>query len=654
MAITDLTGTKWKLNNLPISTENYYDYNITFKSNNTTFTRLSVMYDVNEFQLYYGDTSSSIMVYYGGGGHTDPYWANEAYKEIEIIGGADVTNTTLISQLQAWGVQLLTVTYTNVKPVTDPTYTYITEFYSDESITLDNQEDETEYYEYTLNFNTDGGILGEYSDPVPAPKSYQLFDYSVYSGEQYIGDYQVSQLIPGNTFTSDITARCGWNSSGIHYESAYFTLPTCEKADNIFNGWLYTNKLGVSRIYNAGDEFIPSEDDSTEEDFTLNFTALYTQIIYTPFDSNFIGFSLYPKEGNTRIFHSITDLNIYRVSDGSRYNENLRPTFQDQTSTVQGGDGTYYFGTTFQNRQITLQVAFDNVSEVQRKKLITQMCDKTPKWLILDEAPYKKWLVVPNGTPSIKWICFNQGPGRRIYKGEGTLQFISYNPYAISRYKYIDEYTLDNIPEWIHFFTIYPYEGARSEEAYNEIETPLIRNYDYLSTEYLGQYQYTICPFEIFQNIDTPVYYADWGNKKEWQNIMVSLKTSEEVAENDTNSIKGIYNPGDIPTEPIIKFQVDGLQGIYECVIDSVRMRFDASKIIEITNSDSSIAKYIIDNKQHIFYAADNNGNLLYYLNDAITTGDFFMIDPMEEVNEFELNGANITNLEIDYKYLYY
>jgi hypothetical protein len=38
---------------------------------------------------------------------------------------------------------------------------------------------------------------------------------------------------------------------------------------------------------------------------------------------------------------------------------------------------------------------------------------------------------------------------------------------------------------------------------------------------------------------------------------MVSLKTSEEVEGNignNANSIKGIYNPGDIPTEPIIKF----------------------------------------------------------------------------------------------------
>jgi hypothetical protein len=133
--------------------------------------------------------------------------------------------------------------------------------------------------------------------------------------------------------------------------SAYFTLPTCTKNNWHFNGWLYTNKLGVSKIYAAGNDFIPSEND----DFTLNFTTLfsYEDFNYTPFDSNFIGFSLYSTR-NQYILHSIIDLNIYRVSDGSRYNENLRPTFQDQTSTVQGGDGTYYFGTTFQNRQITL------------------------------------------------------------------------------------------------------------------------------------------------------------------------------------------------------------------------------------------------------------------------------------------------------------
>ena len=45
-------------------------------------------------------------------------------------------------------------------------------------------------------------------------------------------------------------------------------------------------------------------------------------------------------------FHS-SDLGIVRVSDGSRYSENLLPSFQDKTVTVPGKDETYYFGSFF-------------------------------------------------------------------------------------------------------------------------------------------------------------------------------------------------------------------------------------------------------------------------------------------------------------------
>jgi hypothetical protein len=43
--------------------------------------------------------------------------------------------------------------------------------------------------------------------------------------------------------------------------------------------------------------------------------------------------------------HSYDDFNIYRISDSSRYNENLTPTLTDKTAEVPGGDGMYYFGT---------------------------------------------------------------------------------------------------------------------------------------------------------------------------------------------------------------------------------------------------------------------------------------------------------------------
>jgi hypothetical protein len=38
-----------------------------------------------------------------------------------------------------------------------------------------------------------------------------------------------------------------------------------------------------------------------------------------------------------------SDFGLIRVSNGSRYNDNLLPTLNDKTADVPGGDGMYYF-----------------------------------------------------------------------------------------------------------------------------------------------------------------------------------------------------------------------------------------------------------------------------------------------------------------------
>ena len=53
-----------------------------------------------------------------------------------------------------------------------------------------------------------------------------------------------------------------------------------------------------------------------------------------------------------------SDLGIVRTSNGSRFDENLLPTMQDKTVQVPGGDGTYYFGSYFTQRQIPVSFAF--------------------------------------------------------------------------------------------------------------------------------------------------------------------------------------------------------------------------------------------------------------------------------------------------------
>lgn len=141
-------------------------------------------------------------------------------------------------------------------------------------------------------------------------------------------------------------------------------------------------------------------------------------------DGDFIGFSF---DG----IHS-SDLGILRVSDGSRYNEYLLPTSQDVTVQVPGGDGTYYFGSYYTNRPFSISIAFDSLTEEQIRKLRQTFTLKRIGRLIFDETPYKYYMAKVVSQPQLKYICFGRPGEPRVYKGEGTIQFTAYYPYAKS------------------------------------------------------------------------------------------------------------------------------------------------------------------------------------------------------------------------------
>ena len=127
-----------------------------------------------------------------------------------------------------------------------------------------------------------------------------------------------------------------------------------------------------------------------------------------------------------------SDLGILRVSDGSRYNEYLLPNSQDNTTQIPGGDGTYYFGTYYTNRPISIQIAFDDLSEQNFRRLQQTFSAKKIGKLIFEEAPYKYYMAKVTGAPQLKYICFGREGEPRVYKGEGTIQFTCYYPYAKS------------------------------------------------------------------------------------------------------------------------------------------------------------------------------------------------------------------------------
>lgn len=139
---------------------------------------------------------------------------------------------------------------------------------------------------------------------------------------------------------------------------------------------------------------------------------------------------------------------IKRTSDGSRFNENLLPSVQDETIQVPGGDGTYYFGSYYTQKPFNVSFAFDSMTEQQLQEFKNWLGDKGVHDLIFDENPYKVYRAKVTGTATIKYIPFAEGETNRIYKGEGTIQFTCFDPYARSVKKYLNEYSSLNKDEW--------------------------------------------------------------------------------------------------------------------------------------------------------------------------------------------------------------
>ena len=170
--------------------------------------------------------------------------------------------------------------------------------------------------------------------------------------------------------------------------------------------------------------------------------------------------------------HSST-LGIVRTSDGSRFNENLLPTIQDKTVQVPGGDGTYLFGSYYTQKPFNISYAFDSLTEEQLQEIKRVFGDKKIHELIFDESPYKAYRAKVTGSATLKYIPFDEGKNNRIYKGEGSVQFTAYDPYAYSVKKYLNEYSDANINEWKDAADL-----LLSQDNYDKIDGNQIRLYN--------------------------------------------------------------------------------------------------------------------------------------------------------------------------------
>lgn len=385
-------------------------------------------------------------------------------------------------------------------------------------------------------------------------------------------------------------------------------------------------------------------------------------------------------------YHS-SDLGIIRVSDGSRYSESLLPTIQDKTVQVPGADGTYYFGSFYTQRPFNISVAFDNMSEVQLRQLKEVFGDKGIRDFIFDEVPYKIYRVKSTGTPNLKYICFNKdedefdrdyqvnneiqskeelygigsrSPFGRVYKGEGQLNFVAYEPFARSRYKYIDQYTVQNVPEWGSMDT------AAAEDVhynlYDWVDSARLRRSDAALT--FSDKTYTLDVVDTngvayYNAGDLPVHFT-------LQLIGTSIPSiiiKDEVDESKSLSINGFTLEED--DEGVrINGQLNLIEGLRAT---------DEFKKVDVTSGRNPKQEgwYEISGDTYIATQDETPDSTKKYYeviyeptgviyNRYISAGDFFKLEPTTDLQFLYITGTNndevLDSLKaaMQYEYLYY
>lgn len=315
---------------------------------------------------------------------------------------------------------------------------------------------------------------------------------------------------------------------------------------------------------------------------------------------------------------------LYRVSDGSRYTDPSVAQFNDTKTTIPGGDGTYYWDSFYTQRAFTVLCAFDSLTEAQIRKIRQIFNGKAENWLIFDETPFKKYRVKMQSPPQLKYLAFNEGEGKeRVYKGELTLNFVSYTPYGIDTFKYI------------------------SSAVDTSVDTSAA------SAASISKYYW-------YENGALKFSSNATGDANEW---LPSL----ELLDSDPNRAEfvaeyKVYNPGDLPTDWVATVSCAGTSYLKLELIDENQAAAESLTLDGISFVSDDV--YLqVDSAKNLVYGLDANqtktGNLY---NKYITDGDFFKI-PVSTSSESIQTIIALTStdtsvvgaaLHVDFNYLYY
>lgn len=167
-----------------------------------------------------------------------------------------------------------------------------------------------------------------------------------------------------------------------------------------------------------------------------------------PWDKEFIDFSFAGKH--------ISDFGMVAVSDGDRHSLDMSPSFTDETSTVNGLSGQYYWGTTFNAGTINFKLASDGVTEQQLTEMKRHFIPGKYGKLILDERIGRYCYARVSSVITLNFVPFQEEKTIRgikvytnIYKGEAAITFEMDYPWWMGEDEYYSEVSETNLYKYL-------------------------------------------------------------------------------------------------------------------------------------------------------------------------------------------------------------
>ena len=349
------------------------------------------------------------------------------------------------------------------------------------------------------------------------------------------------------------------------------------------------------------------------------------------------------------------ELGIVRTSDGDNFTENLQPEIKDVTAEVPGMHGAYYFGSTFGVKNISVSFAFDDLTELQFRKLRQVFGQRKQGELIFDERPYKKYIAKIESPIELSYVCFDRQKreadenGRsgiriidrivdeetgettltyetvypwiydfnedgtpkteRIYKGDGKIEFVCYFPFAKSVYKTLPDG--EETSDWVES------SGILTQELYDEYGLDTVEDLE-------GENQYEITVFNP-GDLETGFrLYCPFTTSS----ISISLQYVKEVGEE--KEILGTLNITDCTQKGD---DVGIMINTDNCLIQGV-------SVAPHEESEGS-GNYIWTTSSNIY-------------NGAVTSGTFFKIEPEINFTDYKILITGDKPTQIFYDYLYF